>query len=337
MQIVQKTPVRFRIPLALLCLFGLLYGSYSYWKTHHIPTEILIHGNVDIRQVDLGFRVGGRISEMRFEEGDLVKKGDILAVLDKVPYQNDLDSAKGQLAQAEAELLKKRNGNRPEEIQQAESAYEERQATLKNALKIFERQTDLVKSGASSRQSYDNSVQIKDEAEARLRNAKDTLELMKAGFRYEDIQATEAAVAFAKAKVATSQTSLDDTEIHSPSNGVIFSRIREPGAIVAAGSTVYTLALHEPIWIRAYVSETELGRLKPGMEALVTTDSHKEPFKGSVGFISPQAEFTPKTVETNELRTDLVYRIRVIVDDPKGDLRQGMPVDIVLKLTAPHQ
>ncbi len=335
-QTLQKIPVRFRIPVAALCLFALLYGSYSYWKNHHIPTEILLHGNVDIRQVDLGFRVGGRIAEMRFEEGDLVKKGDVIAVLDKVPFQNDLDSSKAQLGQAEADLLKKKTGNRPVEIQLAESVVREREATLKNTTKTFDRQNDLVKKGASSRQSYDDAVRQKDEAQARLNNAKEALDLMKEGFRAEDIQAAQATVELAKAKVAVSQTSLDDTEIRSPSNGIIFSRIREPGAIVAPGSTVYTLALHEPVWIRAYISETELGRLKPGMEALVTTDSHTDPFKGSVGFISPQAEFTPKTVETNELRTDLVYRIRVIVDDPKGDLRQGMPVDVMLKLTEPH-
>lgn len=331
-----QIPVHIRILSILICLFILLATMVSYWKNHHSEDEILIPGNVDIRQVDLGFRVGGRIAEMRFEEGDLVKVGDVMAVLDKIPYQNELDSQKAQVGQAEADLLKKKTGNRPEEIKVAESVYSERKATLDNATRTFERQKDLVKKGAASRQAYDDAVRQKDEAEARLKNAQDTLDLIKEGFRSEDIQAAQATLELAKSKLAISQTSLDDAEIHSPSNGVIFSRVREPGAIVAPGSIVYTLALHEPVWIRAYVSEPDLGNLKPGMEALVRTDSHPQPFKGKVGFISPQAEFTPKTVETKELRTDLVYRLRIIVEDPKGELRQGMPVDVTLLKGSGH-
>ena len=326
----NKVPIYMRILFLAVILLIVGWGSYTYWKTLHSDNEIHIHGNVDIRQVDLGFRVGGRIAEMHFEEGDLVKVNDVLAVLDKVPFQDELNSQKAQVRQAEADLLKKKTGNRPEEIQVAESVLNERKATLDNAIRTYERQKDLVKKGAASKQAYDDSVRQKEEAEARLKNAKDTLQLIKEGFRSEDIQAAEATLELAKSKLAVAQTSLDDTKIHSPSNGIIFSRVREPGAIVAPGSTVYTLALHEPVWIRAYVSESDLGHLKPGMEALVHTDSHPKPFKGKVGFISPQAEFTPKTVETKELRTDLVYRIRVIVEDLKGELRQGMPVDVIL-------
>lgn len=325
-----------RVLLLSVSLFIIGSVSYNHWKNMHSKNEIHIHGNVDIRQVDLGFRVGGRVAEMRFEEGDLVKTNDVISVLDKVPFQNEFDSQKAQVAQAEADLLKKRTGNRPEEIHVAEAVLSERQATLDNAIRTYERQKNLVKKGAASQQAYDDSIRQKEEAEARLKNAKDTLNLIKEGFRSEDIKAAEATLELAKSKLAVAQTSLNDTEIHSPSNGIIFSRVREPGAIVASGSTVYTLALHEPVWIRAYVSESDLGHLKPGMEALVHTDSHPEPFKGKVGFISPQAEFTPKTVETKELRADLVYRIRVIVEDPKGELRQGMPVDVTLLRGSNH-
>lgn len=327
---VKKLSIPLKMGIVSLLIFLIAYPPYSYWKNHESPNEILIHGNVDIRQVDLGFRVGGRISEMRYEEGDLVKVNDVIAVLDKTPFQNDLESQKAQVAQAEADLLKKKTGNRPEEIKVAESIFNERQATVDNAIRTYERQKELVKKGAASKQAYDDAVRQKDEAEARLKNARESLDLIKEGFRVEDIQAAEATLELAKAKLASSQTNLDDTEIHAPSNGVIFSRVREPGAIVAPGATVYTLSLHDPVWIRAYISESNLGSVKPGMEALVTTDSHPTPFKGKVSFVSPQAEFTPKTVETRELRTDLVYRIRVLVEDPKGELRQGMPVDVTL-------
>lgn len=327
-----------KISILIALSILIIYPSHEYWKNYRDPNKIIAHGNVDIRDVDLGFRVSGRISEMRFEEGDLVKKGDILATLDKVPYENEIDSKKALVAQAEAELLKKRTGNRPEEIKVAESILNERKAALENAVRTYERQKDLVGKGATSKQAYDDAVRQRDEATARVRNATETFDLIKEGFRKEDIQAAEAALELAKANLASAQTNLDDTQLHAPTNGIIFSRVREPGAIVAAGSSIYTLSLHDPVWIRAYISELNLGHVKPGMEATVTTDSTSKPFKGKLSFISPQAEFTPKTVATPELRTDLVYRIRVLVDDPEGELRQGMPVDVtIVKGTPVHE
>lgn len=323
------------IILIILCLIGLGVSTFFFveWKKNTLKNEITVHGNVDIRQVDLGFRVGGRIKTLNFEEGDLVKVGDVLATLDDVPYQNEFHSAKAQLAQAAADLEKKKTGNRAEEIQQATSAVAERQATYDNAVRIFRRQEELVKSKAASIQTYDNAVQQKIESKARLDNAKEFLHLMKAGFRIEDIRASEASFDLAKANLEIAQTNLNDTKLIAPSDGIIFSRIREVGAIVGIGATVYSLSLHHPVWIRAYVSETNLGKIKPGGEALVFTDSNPTtPFKGQIGFISPQAEFTPKNVETEELRPDLVYRIRILTDDPKGDLRQGMPVTVKLLL-----
>lgn len=325
-------PKKHRPYIFSLLVFLIIVGIYLFirWETRQPDNEIISYGNVDIRQVDLGFRVSGRLQDLRFDEGDLVKKGEVMAILDQVPYQNDLDSAKAQVKQAEADLSKKKRGNRPEEIQQAESTVEERQATYDNAVNVLKRQTKLVKSGTASRQTYDNAIQQKQEAEARLHNAKENLSLMKEGFRIEDIQAAEATFALAKANLAIAETNFKDTQLIAPSDGIVFSRIREVGAIVGVGSTVYSLSLHHPVWIRSYVSEPDLGRIKPGGKALVYTDSRPKPYSGKIGFISPQAEFTPKNVETKELRPDLVYRLRILVDDPHGDLRQGMPVTVHL-------
>lgn len=324
----------YRLPILAVLIVGFVFILFSFirWETEHSNHEIISYGNVDIRQVDLGFRVSGRLKELRFEEGDAVKAGDVMAVLDQVPYQNELDSAAAQVKQAEADFAKKKRGNRPEEIQQAESTVEERQATFHNAINVLKRQTKLLKSGTASRQTYDNAIQQKEEAEARLHNAKENLELMRQGFRVEDIQAAEAALALAKANFAIAETNFKDTVLIAPSDGVIFSRIREIGAIVGVGSTVYSLSLHHPIWVRSYVSEPDLGRIKPGGKALIYTDSQEEPFGGKIGFISPQAEFTPKNVETKELRPDLMYRLRIQVEDPKGQLRHGMPVTVHLIL-----
>lgn len=320
----------FLIALLPLIIVGGIW--FSKWRHTNDADVITTYGNVDIRQVELGFRVSGRISKMPFEEGDFVKEGDVVAILDQAPYISELNSAKAQVALAEADYAKKLIGNRPEEIQQARSIVEEREATLKNAIQVYERQAALVKSGTASRQVYDNAIQQKQEAEARLMNAKNILHLMEAGYRKEDIAAAKATLDQAKAQLAATELRLQDTEIKSPTDGTIFSRVREVGAIVAAGATVYTLSLPRPVWIRAYVTEPELGLIKPGDEVFVYTDSSEVPFKGKIGFISPQAEFTPKNVETLELRTDLVFRIRIVVDDPEGRLRQGLPVTVRIPL-----
>ncbi len=320
------------IVLVILALIGGIYFTITSWTDKKNNDLLVLYGNVDIRQVDLGFRVSGRLEKMLFEEGDQVKTGDLLAVLDKLPYEAELGGAKAQLTQAEANFLKLRHGNRPQEIEEARATVTERQAALENAETTFKRVSQQVKVGSSSQQAYDDALAQKVEAKALLKNAEEGLSLAEEGFRKEDIEGGRAAMETAKAQLESAQINLKDTEILSPSDGIILTRVREPGAIVAPQSIVYTLSLHKPVWIRAYVSEPNLGRIKPGMEALVFTDTHPDtPFKGQIGFISPQAEFTPKTVETTELRTDLVYRLRIFVNDPKSQLRQGMPVTVKIK------
>lgn len=271
---------------------------------------------------------------MLFEEGDKVKGGDILAILDKAPYEAELAKAEAQLAQAEANLAKLKQGNRPQEIEEARAHVQEREAAFKNAASLFKRQSQEIKIGSTSQQAFDAAFAQKTEAEALLITAKESLSLAMEGFRREDIEAGLAAMEMSKAEQQKAQINLKDTELVSPSDGIILTRVREPGAVVAPQSVVYTLSLPTPVWVRAYVSELELGLIRPGMSALVYTDTHPTaPYKGHIGFISPQAEFTPKTVETPDLRTDLVYRLRIIVDDPQGTLRQGMPVTVKIKMT----
>ena len=315
-------------------MIACVYFAVVYWYQNHNPSLLVLYGNVDIRQVDLGFRVGGRLEKMIFEEGDEVKTGDLIAVLDKAPYKADLAAANAQLMQAEANYSKFKNGNRPQEIEEARASVREREAASINATIVFNRQSDQIKIGSTSQQAYDDAYAQKIEAEALLKNAKEGLSLAEEGFRQEDIEAAHAAMETAKAQLESARLNLQDTEILSPSDGIMLTRVLEPGAIVSPQSIVYTLSLHKPVWIRAYVSEPNLGRIKPGMETFVVTDSNpNKPFKGQIGFISPQAEFTPKTVETPELRTDLVYRLRILVDDPKGELRQGMPVTAKIRIS----
>ena len=166
-------------------------------------------------------------------------------------------------------------------------------------------------------------------AAARVASARESLRLLQEGTRAEDIAAARANLQAAQANLSAAKTSLQDAYLRAPAAGVILSRVREPGAIVSPSDTVYVLSLDDPVWVRAYVAEPDLGRVHPGMEVEVVTDTAPDrPYRGRIGFISPVAEFTPKSVETPELRTDLVYRLRVVVDPADKVLRQGMPVTI---------
>jgi HlyD family secretion protein len=289
------------------------------------------YGNVDIRDVALGFRVSGRIAEMKVDEGDPVKAGQALAILDKRPFLDNLALQTANVAQQTANVAKLEAGSRPEEIEQARAEVAAREAALENARGIYERQQQLSNRDYASKQAFDNAAAQLRSAEAQLKSSQQALKLAVDGPRKEDIAAAHAALEAAKAQKQIAETSLGDTELAAPAGGVILTRTVEPGAIVAAGATVYTLSLQEPVWVRAYVGEPQLGLLHPGTPVKLYTDTRPgQPYDGQVGFISPVAEFTPKSVETPELRADLVYRFRVIVKNPDAALRQGMPVTVRL-------
>jgi HlyD family secretion protein len=227
-------------------------------------------------------------------------------------------------------------GNRPEEIVQAEALVAEREATVLNAKITLDRAEQLLKITVGTRKAYDDAIATHRQAEAQLNSSRQALALMRAGFRVEDIAAARAQLAERDALLQISLHQLSDAELRAPSAGVVLSRVREAGAIVNAGETVFVLSLTTPIWVRTYVSEIDLDRIQPGMEVEIKTDSlNAKLHKGRVGFIAPTAEFTPKTVETRELRTSLVYRVRIVADDVDGVLRQGMPVTVTV-LSSPE-
>lgn len=263
--------------LVVAISIGGYLGYENYVASHQLDSAIL-YGNVDIRDVNLSFRVSGRVEEMFFEEGDIVKKGDLVAKLNPDPFQDEVNAA-----QAEVQAI---------------------EAINFNAHKSYQRAKELFEKGTGSETAYDDASANLLESKARINVAKAKLELVK--------------------------TQLDDTQLIAPSDGIVINRVHEVGAIVNYGQTVYTLALDKPVWVRSYVTEAQLGTIYPGMKVKVSTDSQRF-YEGQIGFISPQAEFTPKSVETQSLRTDLVYRLRIIVTDSDIYLRQGMPVTIELK------
>ncbi len=320
-----------RVILIILLVAAAAGGAWYYYRTSQQKAEAapLFYGNVDIREVDLGFRVSGRVQRMMFDEGDKASAGAVLAELDKQPFLNELALQTATIAQQEANLQKLQAGSRPEEIEQARANVAARQAALENAKGVYQRQQELEKRDFASRQVFENAAAALRQAEAELKSAQQTEQLAVQGPRKEDIAAAEAALDAAKAQKQIAETALADAELKAPDDGIILTRAVEPGAIVAAGTTVYTLSLQHPVWVRAYVSELRLGMLHPGMPVEVLTDTRPgQPYTGQVGFISPVAEFTPKSVETPELRADLVYRFRVMVKSADAALRQGMPVTV---------
>jgi HlyD family secretion protein len=293
---------------------------------------IQLYGNVDIREVNLGFRVSGRLSEVLRDEGDALKAGEVVARLDDEPYRREAEEARGQVASLRARLDLLLAGNRPQEIAQARAMVREREVTAENAERIYRRQEELLGTRAVSVQERDDAQARFREAEARLKSGGEQLNLLEAGFRIEEIDQAKAELARAGAALASAKLHMEDTVLKSPSDGVVLTRAQEPGAILQPGVTVLTVSLIKPVWVRAYVDEPDLGRIQAGMKVQVRTDSNpSKTYIGQIGFISPRAEFTPKSVETTELRTSLVYRLRIVIENPDEGLRQGMPVTVTMK------
>ena len=228
-------------------------------------------------------------------------------------------------------MLRLERGYRTEEVEQARAAVARARAVADNAAINLNRVSAMRARNAISQKELDNARSSDRSARAELRSAQEQLDMLLSGYREEDVLAQRAAVDAAAAALELAEIRLRDALLTAPQDGIVLTRAREAGAIVQAGQTVYTLSLVDPVWLRVYVDEPQLGRIKPGMAVRVRVDAvpDKE-FSGRVGFISPAAEFTPKSVETMEVRTSLVYRLRVQVDDPDNVMRQGMPVTVTL-------
>ena len=318
--------------LGLVLVAGIGAGAYEFWRppaTDHLT----LYGNVDIRQVDLAFNAAGRLQELRKEEGDPVKAGELLARIEPDTYQDLLSLSKARLEAQQALVSKLLAGSRPEEITRDRAEVEADRATVADAEALFNRNKELVKGGAISRQLYDDAKTALDGARARLQAAEQTASLTVEGPRQEDIDQAKAQLRADQATFDLARRRLEDTELKAPADGVVLSRIVEVGAMMSPSNPVYTVALTDKVWVRTYIPETDLGRVKWGMTVKVSSDTDPgHLYDGWVGFISPTAEFTPKTVETPELRTQLVYRLRVLIRDPDDRLRQGMPVTVRVPL-----
>lgn len=292
---------------------------------------LTLYGNVDIREVQLAFQDPGRILHLTVDEGARVRQGQVVAELDPARYQLEARRLAAEVAAQVQVVDRLHQGSRAQEVEKAKAGVAAARANLKEAELLLARKQSLLITNRISQQEIDSArarVQI---LSATLRTAEEEASLIIEGPRPQDIAVAEATLAGLQAAKELAEKRLSDTRLLAPADGVIRNRILEPGAMAAVGAPVLTLALTSPLWVRAYISEPDLGRVREGMRAEIRTDTSPDKvYQGWVGFISSTAEFTPKTVETTELRTKLVYRARIFACDPQQELRLGMPVTVTL-------
>jgi HlyD family secretion protein len=322
----------------IVILAGLAAGGWWWNEWRHRPASdtLVFHGNVDIREVQLAFNASDRIERILVREGDRVSAGQLLAVLDSRKLAHAVEQARATVAAQREIVARYVAGTRPEEIRKAQADVGAASADAVNAEQTNRRLSELVAQHFVAQQQADNAKAALDAAHARLKAAQETLRLAVAGPRKEDIAAAKATLAAYEATLEIAQRNLAEASLYAPADGVIENRVLEPGDMASPQRTVITLALTDPVWVRVYVPEPDLGKLRPGGAAQVTTDSYPDKrYRGWIGFISPVAEFTPKSVETQEVRTALVYQMRVFVCPPHDELRLGMPATVTVAPGAP--
>lgn len=314
------------LPLVLLYLGGHWAGLWGGSD----KGQLKLYGNVEIREVQLGFRVGGRISKLHVDEGDRVKPGQLLAELDTRPLDDRLAGAAARLDAASAVAERDANGSRPQEVGEARASLASAEARLIEARRQLDRRQALLGKGFISKADVQTAEASLAAAEAGLAAAHNRLSMAEEGVRSEDQAVSAASRSAAIAERRAVQTDISDARINAAEGGQVLTRAREVGAIVQPGQTVLTVALTQPVRVRAYVAEPDLPKVRPGMAVSVSVDGSAKRWAARIGYIAPVAEFTPKTVQTEQLRADLVYRIRLTVDDPQGELRQGQPVTVTI-------
>ena len=306
---------------------GLLY----YFLTRNKEEEgsfIKVSGNIEATEVDVGFKVSGRIVSRFYEEGDWVDQGKVLAKLDDEDLHNRLEVARATLMSAQARLSKLLAGSRPEEIRQAEAELNQAKFDLENKETQYERMKSLFEKRVVPKETSDNAEAAFKIAKATFQKATENYLLVKEGPRKEDIEDARAQVDQAQASVKLNETQLSYTTLYSPLSGVVLVKSGEIGEVVNPGTSILTMADIENVWLKAYIPETDLSKVKWGQEVIVTTDLRpQKKYKGRISFISSQAEFTPKQIQTEKERVTLVYRIKVDISNTDRELKPGMPAD----------
>lgn len=326
--------------LLLLLALGVAVGVVGYRRVllrEHAAANgaLRLHGNVDLRDAQLAFFGQERIASVLVQEGDRVVADQLLATLATERLDAELAAAQAALDAQQAVVTRLENGTRPEEVEQARALVAAAQVRVDNGQRLLGRVQTTTTSGATSAQVQDDAQAGLDVARADLAVQQQALTLALAGPRQEDRAQARATLDQLNANLTLLQRRRADSELRAPAAGTIQSRILEPGEMASPERPVLTLALTDPKWVRAWVPEPDLGRIRNGLRATIRSDSFGgRSYEGWVGFVSPVAEFTPKTVETDELRTLLVYEVHVFVKDPQNQLPLGIPVTVDVELNA---
>jgi len=385
------------IPLVLVAVLALVARAFwSNWANRDRQNRLSVSGNIELTQVDISFKVPGKLIELNVDEGAFVKKGMVIARIDRdqvehqrardeagltgaesqfqqmetqvqwqrATLESDVNLRRAEQREAQAHLDELLAGSRPQEVQQAKAAVADAKAQFDAAKLDWDRAQELFKNDDISKAQFDQYRMRNDSTAAALRQAQERLAIVVEGPRKEEIESARAAVARAvaalkvseanglelkrkeedlvahradvsraKAQVAITDTQINDTVVISPIDGVVLVKSAEVGEVLAAGTTVVTIGDIDHPWLRAYVNETDLGRIKQGSPAQLTTDSYpNKNYPGHISFIASEAEFTPKQIQTREERVKLVYRIKIDVDNRNHELKSNMPVDAEIQL-----
>jgi membrane fusion protein YbhG len=305
-------------------------------------------GNVEATEVQVSPKVGGQMLELKIDEGDRVAQGQVIAVLDTTDAGLALQRAKADRDQASAQLALLEAGSREEDIRQAQAQVSSAEADAAGArddlasaetdLKRFE---TLLKTNSGTEKQRDDAATRKKIAQARLQAAEDHVRAAREGLvhiqkgpRPQEISAARARVAAAQAQIATLEQSITDASVIAPLSGIVSQKFADAGEILAPRTPIVSIVDLDHAWADIYIDEPLVPRIRLGQSATVFNDAGGPGLKGTVTFISPKAEFTPKNVQTAEERSKLVYRIKVTVDNSKGILKQGMPVEADVPLAA---
>lgn len=305
---------------------------YTFWPERGAE-QTKLFGNVDIRQVSLSFTQSERVTAVNVEEGDVVKAGQIIARLDDTVANLELAQANAQIAAQEALVAKLQAGSRPQEIAQAKAVVAQQQANVDIAsarLKRLQSVDSKTQGKGVSQQDIDEARDQVVALQAALAQAKASLALVEEGPRKEDIDQARAQLQVLTSQQALLAEQVSRTVLLAPSDGEVRARLMEPGDLATPQRPVITLALTSPKWIRVYINETQLATTRVGEAVDVHVDGLNKTIKGTISFISSVAEFTPKNVQTEDLRTSLVYEVRVRVDDADNTLKLGMPATVML-------
>lgn len=314
--------------ILLFLILAAAIGAFLWYRHATRIEPLVLYGNVDIRETQLAFNATERIEELNVDEGDRVKKGEVLGKLNTEALNLAISKCKADIRSQQAILDKVVAGSRPEEISEAEANVNQARAKVKNAEVSYRRIENLYASGAVSQQTRDNAEEAYKMAAASLNNLEAARNKAVNGSRKEDIAAQRAKLDSLKDQLKTYEYQLSQATLIAPQDGVIRSRLLEVGDMASPNKPVYLLSIDTKKWVRVYVPESRLGELYEGKPARITIDSQKAPLTGQVGYISNTAEFTPKNVQTEELRTSLLYEVRVMADDPDNVLRMGMPATV---------